>query len=139
MKRILIIIVVLIAGFSGGWYAHARFGNWPYSDLQWKFVEAVRSGDIAEMERLYQKGARLGIGVYYPGGGEGGSPPILAAAEAAQPAAVKWLLDHGEIPNSEYQIPARYTKPRPVPRMPIKRLKSSKHMAQPFLTNEQDA
>jgi len=99
MKRILINIVVLIAGLSGGWYAHVRFGNWPYSDLQWKFVEAVRSGDITEMERLYQKGARTGIGVYYPGAGEGGSPPILAAAEAGQPAAVKWLLDHGEDPS----------------------------------------
>ena len=63
--------------------------------LQSEFIDACRHGDIRAMDRLYLAGAspKAVAGIYGPG--EPLFPPIIEAAEAGRPEAVRWLIDHG--------------------------------------------
>ena len=66
--------------------------------IQYQFIEACRWGDTRSMERLHLAGASPTAFADY-GGGEPIGPPIIEAADHANPEAVQWLLDHGASPN----------------------------------------
>jgi len=88
-------IIATIIGIIIGWVGK----SYQISDgVQLQFNDAVRWGDIREMERLIDRGADP-LGGHLYDSGQYGYPPICDAASACEPEAIEFLLARGANPN----------------------------------------
>jgi hypothetical protein len=96
LKTVKTSVVPIFIGVIIGWVGKSYQAT---GGIQLQFNDAVRRGDIAEMEKLILRGADPLSGHFYADMNDYGSLPIADAARACQPEAIEFLLKKGANPN----------------------------------------
>ena len=94
VRNIIIAVIALIIGVLVGWKASDVTAD-GHDGIQWKLNDAASRGDIREMKRLIAAGADPLTFPSYADGAVTGATPLLEAASAGEPEAVKFLLNRG--------------------------------------------
>lgn len=100
VRNIITAVIALLIGVFIGWKGSdiAKDGH---DGIQWKFNDAASRGDIREMERLIAAGADPLSFPSYADGAVTGASPLLEAASAGEPDAVKFLINLGADVNQQ--------------------------------------
>ena len=100
-RTILIAIAALLFGLIAGWKARYLVAD-GHDDIQRQLNDAARRGSVNEMERLIAAGADplkftsfANVTISGANGTISGATPLIEAAYAGEPEAVKFLINRG--------------------------------------------
>jgi len=74
-------------------YSENQPRGYLHPGLQWRFSEAASRGDLNEMKRLFEKGAKINAEPF--DGVFSGFPALVCAASGGHSNVVEWLIANG--------------------------------------------